>query len=62
MLRRKEPGSHQNSPWVGSGMGDSTIPVTSPLSLEQEFEEPGEASHQQWVSRHEAAVEDAFSL
>lgn len=40
LLRRKEPGSHQNSPWAGSGMGDSTIPVSSPLSLEQEFEEP----------------------
>lgn len=62
LLRRKEPGSHQNSPWVRSGMGDSTIPVSSPLSLEQEFGEPSETSHQQCVSRQEAAEEDAISL
>lgn len=40
LLRRKEPGSQQSSPCVGSGMGDSTIPVSTPPGLEQEFGEP----------------------
>lgn len=40
LLRRKEPGSQQSSPWVGSGMGDSTIPVSTPPGLEQEFGGP----------------------
>lgn len=62
LMRRKEPGSQLSSLWVASGMGDSSIPVSAPPGLEQEFKESRETSHQQLVSGQEALEEDTVSL